>query len=398
MNLGFTSSSVLKTSLIFRNIQSLLSLVLLCFAVSACEPSTRSKPQLDLGISYGNFEPGMIDTIVFHPSEEYSYNSYTGRKPFFVRIWVPMEKGTSDSTLVLRDLFSFHSKQPELAALADSLNHENLEYVRSHLTRTIGEDDSTLKEKNSKMFEKLMRLSIRSQFTEKPKGKFPVILYHHGYDGWSHENFLFAEYMASHGFIVVGTNYEWPNHQGSWDKGNADISYMNNFIKHLPYADSTRVFAVGHSWGAQALLYYDNKPPQPFQTTISLHTTMEFPPKLDTITKYWPRVSQIMLDSTRKTSPTFFFAPEKPSNNYLIFRKSKSADYHYINALTPIAHDGFISLDNMRYFIKEFYRPKEDSVLQKQFQCYQEICRAIHEQLATNRIDWSQHQRLVKVE
>ncbi|HEY0742312.1 MAG TPA: hypothetical protein VGD40_12650 [Chryseosolibacter sp.] len=104
-----------------------------------------------------------------------------------------------------------------------------------------------------------------------------------------------------------------------------------------------------------------------------------------------------MLDSTRKTSPTLILAPEKPSNDFLIFRKSKSADYHYVSVLNPIAHDGFISVDNLRYFIRENYKPKEDSILQQQFVTYQELCRMMHEQFATGEIDWDGYKRLVNV-
>jgi pimeloyl-ACP methyl ester carboxylesterase len=312
------------------------------------------------------------------------------------RIWVPKQT-VNGQALTYSDLFSFKSPDKSLALLRDTLNRGYIDYVRDRLTRTIGDEDSTLKARSAQMLDQLLHLPVRSRFSEKPEGKFPVIVYHHGYDGWGHENFLFAEYITSKGFVVVGTNYEWPDHEGSWEKGNSDIAHILTFAKHLPYVDSARIFALGHSWGAQALLYYDNTPTQPFQATVALHTTMEGPFKLDTITKWWSAVSKIMLDSTRKTSPTFLFAPEKPSNDYLIFRKSKSADYHYINVLNPIAHDGFISVDNMRYFLREHYQPKEDSILQKQFESYQEICKAIHEQLETNDINWSNYHRLVRV-
>ncbi|HEY0742311.1 MAG TPA: hypothetical protein VGD40_12645 [Chryseosolibacter sp.] len=249
------------------------ALALLLFIAYACQPDQESKSQLDVGIERGNFKPGMIDTILFHPTEPYSFGEYSGPKPFFVKIWVPV-RTTSEKSLTYSDLFKFEDLDPKLIPLYDTLNKGYIGYVRHRLTKTIGDEDSTLKSKSEQMFDQLSRLTIRSRYTEKPEGKFPVIVYHHGYGGWSHENFLFAEYMAANGFVVIGTNYEWPNHEGGWDEGKSDLKYILNFAKHLPYADSTQVFAVGHSWGAQSVLYYDSAPAQPFQSTIALHTTM----------------------------------------------------------------------------------------------------------------------------
>ncbi len=373
------------------------ALAMLIFIAYACQSPNESKPELSLGIKSGRFQPGVIDTLVFHSSELYSFGDYAGLKPFFVRIWVPV-KATNGESLRYGDLFSFKNLDSHLIALRDTLNKGYTDYVMHRLTRTIGDEDSTLKAKSAQMFDELMQSPIRSRYADIPEGKFPVIVYHHGYGGWGHENFLFAEHMAANGFIVIGANYEWPKYEGGWDKGNADMEHILKFAKTLSFADSTQIFGVGHSWGAQSLLYYDNAPKHPFQKIISLHTTMEGPFPMDTITKWWSTVAKVMLDSTRRTSPTLIFAPEKPSNDFLIFRKSKNADYHYVNVLNPIAHDGFISVDNLRYFVRGNYQPKEDSILEQQFLSYQEICKAIHEQLATSEIDWDGYTRLIKVE
>lgn len=369
----------------------------LAFLAYACQTKHEPQGSIDLALDDQGFKPGLMDTLLFHPAEEYAFGTYKGRKPFFVKIWFPAQK-FSDSPLTYGDLFSFGTRDEPLHALRDTLNAKYTAYVRERLARTIGDEDSTLRTRAAAMFNKLSGMAIQSRVAQKPKGKFPVIVYHHGYDGWGHENFLFAEYMAANGFVVIGTNYEWPNYEGSWEKGNADIAYILRFAKSLPFADSTQVFGIGHSWGAQALLYYDNNPAQPFKATVALHTTMEGPFPMDTITKWWSTVSKVMLDSTRKTSPTLLFAPEKPSNNYLIFRKSKSADYQYINVRTPIAHDGFIALDNMRYFLRENYQAKEDTILQNQFLTYQEICKGIHAHFSRKPLRWTQYTRLTKVD
>jgi pimeloyl-ACP methyl ester carboxylesterase len=377
-------------------INKALLLGFICTVIFACRQQERGDDPVKLNIVYGVYTPSFSDTVIFHPTESYTYEGYNGFKPFLVRIWFPDELHASSENLTLTDLFSFTVDTKNLEPLRDSLRVSYERYVGYSLSKTLGRDDSTLAGKRQSLVKAVMNMNILSKQRSGryPGGVFPVVVYHHGYGGWSHDNFLFAEYMASHGFVVVCSNYEWPNYDKGFDDGNKDIEFIQAFSKTLPFVDSTRIFAVGHSWGAQSFLYYDNKPRHPFSSTVSLHTTMEHFPELDSIKKYWKSVSRVLLDSTRKTSPTFVFAPQKPSNNYLIFRQSKQADYTYINVKNPISHDGFISLDNMRCFLRSNYVAKEDSMLRLQFSSYQEICAAIREQLSAKQIDWPSHQRL----
>lgn len=91
------------------------------------------------------------------------------------------------------------------------------------------------------------------------KGRRPVVIYAASLEAPLFENSVLCEYLASHGFIVLGTpnfgarsrevvppNFEDPDAQ-AWD-----IQYRIGFARELPQADAARVAVVGFSGGGLA--------------------------------------------------------------------------------------------------------------------------------------------------
>lgn len=90
----------------------------------------------------------------------------------------------------------------------------------------------------------------------RPKaGKFPVVIYAPSVNNTTFENADIAEFLASHGYIVIAA----PTIalKGRWIKKDlmhaelqaADIRFLIDYARTLPQADMTRVAAAGVSWG-----------------------------------------------------------------------------------------------------------------------------------------------------
>lgn len=86
-------------------------------------------------------------------------------------------------------------------------------------------------------------------------GKFPVVIYAPSVNNTTFENADIAEYLASHGYIViaaptVGLTSRWIKRDLMHAELQADdIRFLIDYARTLPQADMTRVAAAGFSWG-----------------------------------------------------------------------------------------------------------------------------------------------------
>lgn len=99
-------------------------------------------------------------------------------------------------------------------------------------------------------------------------GRFPVVIYAPGawHPGW--ENSDICEYLASHGYVVLAspslgatTRKVTIDLPGAYAVAH-DVSFLIGYAATLPFADTTEVAAMGHSWGGIAGLFaaaHDNR-------------------------------------------------------------------------------------------------------------------------------------------
>lgn len=86
-------------------------------------------------------------------------------------------------------------------------------------------------------------------------GKFPVVIYAPRINNTAFENADLAEFLASHGYIVIASPTIGANRRYiKWDLANAemqaaDIRFLIDYARTLPHADMSRVAAAGFSWG-----------------------------------------------------------------------------------------------------------------------------------------------------
>jgi dienelactone hydrolase len=86
-------------------------------------------------------------------------------------------------------------------------------------------------------------------------GKFPVVIYAPSINNTAFENADIAEYLASHGYIViaapsVGLTGRWIKKDLMHAELQAnDIRFLIDYARTLPQADITRVAVAGFSWG-----------------------------------------------------------------------------------------------------------------------------------------------------
>ena len=114
-------------------------------------------------------------------------------------------------------------------------------------------------------------------------GKFPVVIYHPGLGGTFDDNAVACEYLASHGYVVLSSAYEAAdssslNIDGDLATSLDDLNFLLRYAATLPFADSCQVAAMGHSYGAQAMLAWRRAPNSPLDAVVFLDSTVEYRP------------------------------------------------------------------------------------------------------------------------
>ena len=95
------------------------------------------------------------------------------------------------------------------------------------------------------------------------KGRFPLLVYSLGQNNILQENVVLAEYLASHGYVVVtpahlGTNarrrFLLIHDRGSYEDQVRDLEFALNHAAREPFVDRDRIVAAGHSMGGEYAL------------------------------------------------------------------------------------------------------------------------------------------------
>jgi dienelactone hydrolase len=115
-------------------------------------------------------------------------------------------------------------------------------------------------------------------------GRFPVVVYYPGADSTFAENTALFEYLASHGYVVVTSLFptgprHLSNNRSDADAAIRDMRALLAWSRSLPYADVSRLVAIGHSMGAHIFLEWLGQASTPIHALVSLDSTLEYTPR-----------------------------------------------------------------------------------------------------------------------
>jgi hypothetical protein len=350
-------------------------------------------------LTKGNYTVGYKDTVFFKTDEQFSYYNYKNTKPFFVSIWYPAIDNKKIQFIQFKNYLEF-PRQDKYGNLYDSLIatfHHIL--INDGVIKPLGEEVK-FDTNHNKLYQSILNTKVNAKRNlVKINNKFPCIFYHHGAQSAPYDNNVFCEYMASHGFVVVSSNYNLPSASGSHEltvstderfDNISDMEFVLKSTKLMSNVDTSKMIAVGHSWGAQTEIRYDNLTFQKsFKKIISLHTTIEDKP-LDLAKEYWPEFNYIYENKCENsTTPVIFFAPfhvtslfytdtitgketlfkiDTTAPKYTPFKFNTTTPYTFITVKHNVSHDGFISLGNLRFpYYKRYHLADRENIIRQQF-------------------------------
>ncbi len=332
-------------------------------------------------VKLGKYKVGIMDTIVFDSKYNYEQFGYNGKRPYFIKVWHPIQKRQNRNYLKVKDLFIFN-KNNEMKVVQDSLEQiYKRHFIRDYLAENLENGSENIFKNYSvesvfKLIEKIDTRSISVPLIE--KSNLPIIIYYNGSQGHYFENYILAEYFASRGYIFIGASFELQfedlpfgmlpyerYHSNEYEEG---LKTITQFAQSL--TGSSNVFFVGHSMGAQMGLRTFGQD-STIKGMVSLETSIEFKSNYETIKEMWPEVyKKVFTDKVNYPFPILFCAATGESKPYSFLENVKSPQVTYASTITEFEHNAYLSLFYLRYFLDKSVEQTDKGIIKERLFIY----------------------------
>ncbi|MBL7938153.1 MAG: hypothetical protein JNL43_02235 [Flavobacteriales bacterium] len=325
---------------------------------------------------------GFSDTLLFNDSLRYASFGYDGPAPLFVQAWFPIEEPMGPR-LTYRQLRERRLAGPLQRVHQELLVRADSAFVEYDLRYPFDGDDAINYAPYSEWQVKDSLWAMRSKAYRSPWPEIldrPVIVYHHGSQGFSDENVVMAEELAHLGFVVLSCNFHWPL-EGQpygfpivWKPDEQSIRTMLRFARRT--ARGNKVFYIGHSWGAQEgwCTLHERGLADAF---ISLETTMEWKTDSAEVRDKWPDVLEAITTHSYPM-PILMVADSEGEPPYPMF-KGVRADVRYLDPKQPFGHESYTSAYLMRLSGKVRFPVPDEEVMLTQLTLYSQLHRELLE-------------------
>jgi hypothetical protein len=199
-------------------------------------------------------------------------------RPIYICVWYPAQK-TDAKPMEYRRYLDVSSDNALIAPFVKRLSRHVVNGVSDG---TVGKEPANRTPAETAAFERLMATKTFAVKDALPAaGRFPVVLNHAGLNGVADDNSVLFELLASHGYVVLCSAYQNYYAEGvgiSSDLHTSfrDMEFLSRYARELPFADADRLGAMGHSWGAIAVLHWAALPDSPLRAFVTLDSGFEY--------------------------------------------------------------------------------------------------------------------------
>lgn len=355
-------------------------LILLFFSFILCNIINAQECIYDK-IKLGNKKVGVIDTIIFDSKYKYEHFGYKGKKPYFIKIWHPIQKIQKNNYLKFKDLFVFKQNE-SLNTVQDSLELiYKKHFIKNYLVDNLknGSENNFGEHTLENIFEIIGNLETRSiYYPIKENLNLPVIVYYNGSQGHPFENYLLAEYFASRGYIFIVTSFElqFPNlsfgilpyERFHSNESEDNLKTIIQFAKTI--TKSSNIFFIGHSMGAQIGLRTFGQD-STIKGMVSLETSLEFKTDYIQINEMWPEVyKKIITEKVNYPFPILFCAATGETKPFNFLENVKSQQNTFISTVKEFEHNAYLSLFYLRCYLNTNVEQTDIDIIKKRLPIY----------------------------
>src|SRR5262249_24648069 len=127
-------------------------------------------------------------------------------RPILINLWYPALKAGDLKTMPHRDYLSIQSPDPQVAKFSAKL----VEYDRGVIAKEIvGKPANELTDREKILLDQFLDTPTSCLRNATPaEGKFPLVIYHAGHGSSFEDNSVLCEFLASHGYVVIGSAFQ----------------------------------------------------------------------------------------------------------------------------------------------------------------------------------------------
>src|ERR1017187_1673234 len=272
----------------------------------------RALYQLDVARSYDADYPATGSPPVKKP------------RPIFLAIWYPAA-APHNTSMLYRDYFRAVSADSPVPEFAQRLRKFTRDMACQYM---LGKEFEKLTDHERAAWDGVLATPVFATLNvTAASGRFPVVIHHPGLGGTFDDNAVVYEYLASHGYVVLSSAYQAAdsstlNIDGDLATSQEDLNFLLRYAATLPFADLSKVAAMGHSYGAQAVLSWRARPNSALDAVVFLDSTVEYRP-LDEAASF-----KASLDRNRNsTVPVLMFADSRRQPHFEVFDPYRSEEH-----------------------------------------------------------------------
>jgi hypothetical protein len=261
-------------------------------------------------------------------------------RPILINIWYPAKTAGTDKAMPHRDYLEIRSAEEPLAKFSAEL----ADYNRGVIVREVlGKPTKELTDRERRLVDQFLDTPTACVRNAAPaEGSFPLVLYHAGHGSSFEDNSVLCEFLAGHGYVVLGSAFQEPDGSSFNVDGKqtsaGDVQFLVAFAKQLANADWNHVGVIGHSGGAHASLIYRAQSGCLADAVVSLDTTQDYYSLADT---RWEELTTAAVKNRKNvTGPLLMVA-----NPHAFFQMADSLSLarRYYLTIKDLDHNDFIS-------------------------------------------------------
>jgi hypothetical protein len=261
-------------------------------------------------------------------------------RPILINTWYPAQRTANLVPMRHRDYLAIETADARLAKFAVKL----VDYERNVISRYVmGKPLAELTDSLRELFEEYLDTPTPSFRGATPAdASFPLVIYHGGAGSSFEDNAVLCEFLASHGYYVVGSPFQMANGESfnidPLGASAADIGFLIAHVRKLPDVDWNKIGVAGHSAGAQAILVARSLVASPIDAVVSLDTTQDY---FGIAASGWDYLTEPLLKNSKNMSVPLLMVANAHANFELIDRL-KHAERYYLT-VSDLGHDEFVA-------------------------------------------------------
>lgn len=331
-------------------------------------------------VEIGNFNVGYSDTILYDDSLDYVYKDYSGKAPLFVQVWFPYLGKESEEKMTFGDFRKMLVPNELISVYKDLELKKDSASIWYHLENDfVKYQPIKYKKSHQEVLSRIKQLQTRTtEFKHILEGSgFPVVVYHHGAQGHSDENYVMAEYFASRGFIFIATNYHLPVEGKTYGSRIKSVMGYNKTSpkRILQFANNIssnkNVFFIGHSMGGQTG-YSFLRSTDDVSAFVCMETTAEGRSQAKLQDMWKEMYATLKEDSLEYTLPILHIASMEREKriDFYPFTMLHNAHTIFMQSKKPFGHESYTSSYMMRYLFRKEIKQPDIKAMKEQLELY----------------------------